>query len=279
MKIIYTFWTKPLFAKKNIYDSVIYLLLSVNLIKQYASDIIIYTDEYGELILKKFFKTDINIETSLLNNLNLDVSRWSIPKLYVINKQSQPFLHIDHDVFLWEKIENFSNYDITVQSFEINSNFYSFYKELFINFISNNKKIHPFFYNHLINDDYAGYNCGYLNVYNLDLAKEWTEFAINLNNVYLNKFRPIDCTFVEQFSLYLIIKKYNFLANEIISMITYEETLELNLKYNNIIKFTHLMGSKQYPETVRKVENKIKNLYPEVYDQINNNINILLKNI
>jgi hypothetical protein len=278
MNIVYTFWTKPYFLKNNLYNNIINLLLSVSLSKKYASKITIYTDDYGKFILSRIIDNVI-LDTDILNKYcnSLSIERWAIPKLYVMNNQNKPFLHIDHDVFLWENILNINDHDLIVQSFEFNGFFPIFYKELFINYISNNENKHDFLTNHLIENDFAGYNCGFINAKNINFIKKWTNFGIDLNNNYKNNFRFIDCTFVEQFSLYALVKKFNIKINEIIPMISYEQDGEIHLKYDTKIKYTHLMGAKNKQKTVEKVENKIQELFPNVYNKLLNNIFLLKK--
>ena len=173
---IYTFWTKPYFIKDNnrkqeLYKNVLYLLLSIELTRKISKNITIYTDWYGELILKKFY-SDIEINVTLLNSLNLtDVDRWAIPKLYVMNRQTEPFCHIDHDVFLWEEINMSFDYDIITQCLEKDSYYENFYKQQLIDYLQYNP-INDLFLNLIKNQQFAGYNCGYIDVYNLDCDKQ-----------------------------------------------------------------------------------------------------------
>ena len=279
MKIVYTFWTKPYFLKNNLYNNIINLLLSVSLSKNYASKIIIYTDYYGKFILSRILD-DVSFNTEILNIYcnSLSIDRWAVPKLYVMNNQKKPFVHIDHDVFLWENVLNIgTESNLVVQSFEFDNFFPGFYKELFVNYISNNENKHDFLINHLIENDFAGYNCGFINAKDIDFIKKWTDFGIDLNNNYKNNFRFIDCTFVEQFALYVLVKEFNIKIQEIIPMVSYEKDGEILLEYEDKSKYTHLMGAKNKPETAKKIENKLKDLFPDIYNKLLNN-NFLLKN-
>jgi hypothetical protein len=284
-KFVYTFWTKPFFINNNLYSNIVYLLLSIELVKKISSNIEIHTDEYGELILKKFFN-DIDIKIDILKNIDFHVDRWSIPKLYTINSQKEPFCHIDHDVFLWEETPIYDSIDIVSQSYENefqkefnDPEFFSkFYKELFVNYISYNDNIEPIFAELLLNGKYAGYNCGFLDIYNVDASKKWTDFAIKLNSNYKNNFRPDDCAFVEQLSLYIIANKFNFKMDELIPIIKYETYGRIDLKSGNNLKYTHLMGSKKDPLILNYVEKKLKNINESLYKKLSDNSSILFKN-
>lgn len=279
-KFIYTFWTKPFMLNNSLYKNIVFLLLSIELVKKQSKNITVYTDEYGELILKKFFN-DIEINIDILKNIDFSIERWSMPKLFVMNEQKESFCHIDHDVFIWERIPE-RNCDVLTQSLENDDLqkqhcFSKFYKEIFMNFISNNRYIDPLLAKHVENHDYAGYNCGFLDFYNLDLCKQWTEYAITLHKNYFNNFRHIDCAFVEQFTLYAIVKHFNFKAEELISMIFYENDGKIEMKYENNIKYTHLMASKK-DINMAQIEQKIQEYNPYLFLQLKENQNLLLNN-
>ena len=138
-KIIYTFWVKPLILDNSLYEYMVYFLLSIHLAKQQSKNIKIYTDDFGKFILNKFF-SDLEIDTSIINQFNnLQKEKWSIPKLYSINNEKKPFIHIDHDVFMWDPIILLNeNFDITVQNEEIGGLFPSMYKTSFYRYFNNN---------------------------------------------------------------------------------------------------------------------------------------------
>jgi hypothetical protein len=279
-KFIYTFWTKPFILNQTLYKNIIFLLLSIELIKKQSRNIVIYTDEYGKLILKKFFN-DIEINIDILKNVDFHTDRWSIPKLLVMNEQNEPFCHIDHDVFLWEEISE-RNCDVLTQSLENenqkNHNFSKFYKEIFMNFISNNRYVDAILIKHLENNDYAGYNCGFLDFYNLESCKKWTEYAIKLHNNYFNNFRHVDCVFIEQFTLYAIVKHFNFKVEELFPTIHYDNTDKFEIKNDNNIKFTHLMGSKNNDNVLHNVEQKLQEYNPFLFLKLKDNKNLLFTN-
>jgi hypothetical protein len=271
-KYIYTFWTKPYFCKNNLYQNILFLLLSIELTKKISKNIIIYTDWYGELILKKFY-SDIEINIELLNSLNLsDTNRWSIPKLYVINKQTQPFCHIDHDIFLWSKINNNSSYDIITQNIEQGSFYSDFYKNQITEYLKYNP-INDLFLYTIKKQKFEGYNCGYLDIYNLECSKRWTDFALDLNNNYKN-FQSINCTIVEQFSLFAIAKFYNYKIGYLINEPMNNKDLSMTIDG----KFTHLMMAKNDTIVFEVIKNNLLKENSSLYNKfIDYSHNLLLK--
>ena len=160
--------------------------------------------------------------------------------MYTINEQDSEFCHIDHDVFLLKEIPFYKNVDFVVQSKEQNANFQKFYKELLINYISNNTSVPNIILDYINKGKTCkGINCGYLDFYNIEIAKEWASFAIKLNNIYTKNFRHIDCCFVEQFSLYILSKKYSYNYKTLFDF-------DNNDNYaNNNIGYIHLMTAKE----------------------------------
>lgn len=278
-KYIYTLWTKPLVNAKSLYNNIAYLLLSVHLVKKQASDITIYTDIFGEILIKHFFK-DIRIDTQIVSQFdNLQLDRWSIPKLYTINAQKDAHCHIDHDVFLWTKIPEFEEKnDIIVQNIEINGLFPNFYKTNFYRFFENNENIHADLLECLETEDFGGYNCGYIDVYNIDISKQWTDFAIDLNNSFINNFTWDDCTLVEQFTLYFLSKKYNYKIGHITEVDYLSiDSADFSYRPSFNFKYTHLMREKKNPEIINKIEKILQKLDTNLYNKLYDIQHLLLK--
>jgi hypothetical protein len=277
---VYTFWTKPLIKNNSLYKNIVFLLLSIHLTKKLASNITIYTDTFGENILKKF-NLNININTKIINQFdNLSLEKWSIPKLYTINDQQNPHCHIDHDVFLWSEMPEFQNEcDIVTQNIEVELFFTKYYKESFYRFFENNESIPIDLLSCLETNDFGGYNCGYLDIYNIDVSKEWTDFAINMHNCFVQNFTWSDCTLVEQFSLYFLSKKNNYKIDSITKVdFLSDDGGDFLYKPNFDFKYTHLMKEKENPEIIHKVEKIIQKLDINLYNQIYDNQSFLLNN-
>jgi hypothetical protein len=214
-------------------------LLSINLAKKHAKAITINTDKFGKEILNSICN-DVEIIENLNRFDNLDINRWSIPKIYIINFQKVDFCHIDHDVFLFKEPPVFSNVDFVSQEIEDSMGFQSFYKDLYLNYINNNNnKISEIFIEAYNQHIFGGINCGYLDFKNLDIAKEWSNFAINVNDLFVKNFRWIDCCLVEQFTLYVLYKKHNYNIRNLFNNPVSEE-----LRKKNSLGYVHLMTGK-----------------------------------
>jgi hypothetical protein len=266
---VYTLWTKPWIFKKNIYYNLLYFLLSIELVQKHAKTIEIYTDSFGQELFKHILNKDVaKINTNLETFKNLNVYRWSVPKLYTMNHQKSEFCHIDHDVFLFKKIPLSKNIDFIAQCLEKNDNYKNFYKHLSFHYLYHNNNIPKPILEFIFNkkNNYRGFNCGYLDFYNIDVCKEWTNFALNLNNIYTNNFRGIDNVFIEQFSLYMLSKKNKYIYK---TLFDFENKDDYN--YNKL-GYTHLMTLKHHlpNETflINMIKNKIETLNSKVFENL-----------
>ena len=140
LKIIYTLWTKPLTELNDnlgfnsleaFMDS---LILSVNVSKQNYNDVQFYTDNYGMELIKPYMdRLPFSKIHNILDELNwLPSQWWAYPKMYVYGLQDEPFIHIDNDAYLWNKIgqEYILDNDVICQGLEhLEDPGYWFYKD------------------------------------------------------------------------------------------------------------------------------------------------------
>jgi hypothetical protein len=107
-------WTKPCVDGKShgfrsVEEMIESLILSVNVAKKHYPDIHFYTDKLGYEWIKPhldqlpFTKIEVCLDDF---NWVPDVY-WSFVKVYVYTLQKEPFIHIDNDVFLWDKIPEY----------------------------------------------------------------------------------------------------------------------------------------------------------------------------
>ena len=110
MNIIMSLWTKPCLDNKKhgfntIEQMIESLILSSNVVKRHYNDIHFYTDKIGyEWITPYLSQLPFTKIEVCLDEMNwLDDHFWSLVKLYVYKLQKEPFIHIDNDVFIWDK--------------------------------------------------------------------------------------------------------------------------------------------------------------------------------
>lgn len=114
MNIIMSLWSKPCIGNKNhgynsIEAMIDSLIVSSNVAKKHYDNIHFYTDEQGYEWIKPYLDqlpfTKIEVCLDQFNYVP-DVY-WSFVKVAVYTLQKEPFIHIDNDVFLWERIPDY----------------------------------------------------------------------------------------------------------------------------------------------------------------------------
>ena len=234
-KYLWTFWTDQMGYKINVCD-LLYLAVSVEFAKKLSSNLLVYTDERGS---REIEKNGIDVDKIVLD---FGINESSAPKiaeakLLVMSLQKEPFCHIDHDTFLTEEPPQFKDFDIVTQNLEHFSHKGFAYKMAADRAIEQNVKLPKELLECIDQEDYSGYNCGYIDAKNLDLIQEWTNKGLSICKDWQPK-DIIENIFVEQMLLHSIVRtgkyKAGFLLND----------------YNNLsndaakIGYIHLMGGK-----------------------------------
>jgi hypothetical protein len=119
MKIIQTFWTGPASKRTgvNFFDSTggwlspeyhwMSWALSCLQLKKYFGNVELVTDEVGKKILVDTLALPYGkVSTALEKTLdNYPSDLWSLAKIHSYSIQTEPFLHFDGDVFIWDYLE------------------------------------------------------------------------------------------------------------------------------------------------------------------------------
>jgi len=131
MKIIQSFWTGNSneipscgwFSEKY---HMLGWILSVNQLVKYYDEVELVTDRFGyELLIEKLQLpyTDVHVVLDELNDYPSDL--WALAKIKAYQMQTTPFLHIDGDVFVWERFsDELLNANLIAQNIETTSDYY-----------------------------------------------------------------------------------------------------------------------------------------------------------
>jgi hypothetical protein len=110
MKAVWSLWTKPLRAKRRAgwltpKYHLLSWVLSVELVSRHYPETCLITDDEGAAMLVDGLGLRFGTVDLGLNALaDHDPDWWAIGKLYAYAAQEEPFVHIDNDVFLWERL-------------------------------------------------------------------------------------------------------------------------------------------------------------------------------
>jgi hypothetical protein len=116
MKIIHSFWSKPALSKEGNLEKfhggwrhpkyhLMSWALSCLSFKKYYGEIELFTDTAGKHLLINQLQLPYTKVRVVLDELNdYPEYLWAIGKLRTYALQEEPFLHVDGDAFIWEKL-------------------------------------------------------------------------------------------------------------------------------------------------------------------------------
>jgi hypothetical protein len=106
-RAVWSFWSKPYRSQTGlVWRSEKYhllaWLLSVETARQHYREIALCTDDEGARLLVDGLGLEFDHVSTMLNALDdSDAEWWALGKLYTYRAQTEPFVHLDTDVFLW----------------------------------------------------------------------------------------------------------------------------------------------------------------------------------
>ena len=285
MKIIQSFWTGNQNDFTNThgwcnykYNWISWILSSHQLVK-FHDEVELYTDSFGYDILINKLKlpyTKVHVVLDELNHFHKDL--WAVSKIKTFQLQTEPFLHVDGDVFVWESLtEKFKNSNLVVQNLEVTSTYYpekwSLIRPKLI-YVPDTLKNFKCTTTDLVT------NMGIIGGNNLDFFTDYTQKSLE----FVEKNRPIWSrikdynfnVFFEQIIFYRLAKQ----KNEEISFM-FEDTPNSGgykgfADFGNVPqkKYLHLLGGYKQ-EVINCVQMEIYTMkyYPESYSRLMRMIN------
>jgi hypothetical protein len=286
MKAVQSFWSLPMnrpskadmFARsdggwthrKYFYYS---WALSCLQLGKYFDRVELVTDELGHFLLIEQLElpyTNTVVQLDTLNGFHPDL--WALGKLHAYSIQDEPFVHIDSDVFLFEKLEDrLLTADLFGQNIEYQ---YSFYQEILADVYQNFSTI-PACVQNLPLNELTAVNAGILGGSNIEFFKRYTREAFEFvtrnieshDKVNLGMF---NCVF-EQMLMHYLAHEENL---EIQFMFPDRLSIPTSItRFQDVpdkVKYIHLQGGyKKHFYCFRNVEMRLRDNYPDYYKRIN----------
>ncbi|MFA6247470.1 MAG: DUF6734 family protein [Mucilaginibacter sp.] len=288
MKFLQTFWTGPediskkkLLGLKAGWLSPEYHWMSWALsclqAKSIFGSVNLVTDKAGKELLVDLLQLPYTtVSTALQGRLNnYHPSLWALAKIYTYSIQTEPFLHLDGDVYLWQKPpQNVLNSPLLAQNLDKNLPFYAD----ILNQINDHLSFIPESFlrkNYEQKDVYAS-NAGLLGGHDLSFFKEYSRRAFE----FIDK-NKADLEKMTTSSLNLIFEQYLFcqLAAESNIPVSYYKPPVEDPVFKDYIRFEdypHLQmvhpvgGFKQYAHVCDHLAKTLRKDYPEYYYRIIN---------
>jgi len=241
-----------------------FLSLSVEYSKKFFSEVELVTNDYGKKILINKYKIPFTSVSVALNKLDIHPDLWAFAKIVSYSIQKEPFVHIDLDVVLWEKIPSrltkerifFQHKD----TFDMQPGYrylVSAIASTTVSYFCSEKKIEH------------AHNCGVVGVNDLSLTKKWfalaNDFIFNHNNRYFwNKLEnkgQMNYLF-EQYFISCICAGEGFEPDVLIKNFNYKSVTHPEFK------MTHLWGDGKRKSDMNKIKARLKKEFPAIYERI-----------
>ncbi len=110
LRAVWSLWTKPMqahrgFAWASDKHHLFGWVLSIQRARRHYPETCLYTDDAGARLLIDRMNLEFDHVSTALNALDKhDPDWWALGKLYTYRLQTEPFVHLDCDVFLWKPL-------------------------------------------------------------------------------------------------------------------------------------------------------------------------------
>jgi hypothetical protein len=257
---------------KNYSDFLYSMTLATYLAMRHFEDVQIVTSSWGVKVLKAVGIPATQYTSELDSIKGISKWFWAYGKLVAYTKQTEPFVHIDNDVFLWKPLpQRILDAELCFQSKEImNVPNYKWYDVLRPSW--DHAKVRP----QIIVDnevtDFA-YNCGICGGHNLSFFKEWIKcsseyiFAPENQSIFFENFKNVlmhQNLFHEQYFAASLIKAHQM--RDQVQVISDDAT---DLVKNTDNGYSHLWGGiKKQDRVGQLVKARLSRECPELYNKV-----------
>lgn len=285
MKIVQSFWSGNQTDFTNDYGWYSYKynwqswILSCNQLVKHHKEVELYTDRFGfEILITKLQLpyTKVHVVLDELNHYNKNL--WAVAKIKTFQLQTEPFIHVDGDVFVWESLINkFENSNLITQNLEVATDYYrKRWNIIFpqLSFLPNEMN------GYSKNKNNLACNMGIIGGKNLNFFKTYTQKSfefVDKNDIDFDSFDALNFNvFFEQ----VLFKEFADSTNQNIDFLFSEVSLDNDYKgFGDFDKvpnksYLHLLGVyKRNPPVCKAMEVYVMKHYPAYYSKLTKLIN------
>lgn len=252
------------------------MCLSCLQLKKYYNNVILYSDDIYAKVLIDILQlpfTDVKCELNYLNRYHEQL--WALPKIYTYSKQEAPFIHIDGDIFVWEKFtERFLQSELLAQNFEKST---EYYEGIMLTLEKNLTYFPPEIIEHRNSKELIfAYNAGLFGGSDMDFFREYCMKAFEFVNKNLNNLHKINVTnfnmFFEQYLFYCLITKQNKKISVLLDTTYFDNGYKglayfIDVPYKQ--KYIHVLGTYKHSQiTCLQMADRLRQDYPEYYYKV-----------
>lgn len=185
MRIVQTFWSSNKDLIQNSFGwlspqyHIMGWALSCLKLKEHYDDLHLYTDANGTAILIDYLGLPYKTVTVCHDSINhYSQNLWAMSKIKTYAAQEEPFIHVDGDVFIWNRFSpDLENANLIAQNLETER---GFYKGLMDEVKGNIKNIPDYLEKELAKESISSYNMGLFGGKDIIFIKKYCESALNL---------------------------------------------------------------------------------------------------
>lgn len=285
MKVVQTLWSGNKDLLKNDFgwiNSQYHLMswaLSCLSLKENYEEIVLYTDTVGYNILGKLLKLPYSDIIVQYNNLSCPEHHWAYPKILTYSFQKKPFIHIDGDVYLPNRLETkIETGELIAQNKEIGTDYY---KNMIDAVLQKDIIIPDFLKEVLKKDSILSYNAGIIGGKNIQFMQEYCQAAFDfiesnrLNGINSKNSNVNYNILFEQILFYALSEKSNKIVTTVLDHsiqdngYTYHEFCDF-YSYNKYNLMHIIGGHKKNTRICELLGRTLLNKYPEYYKRIIN---------
>ena len=284
MKIIHSYWSKPSLKKKKLnqfdrnsggwLDVKYYYyswVLSCLQFSKFYDKVELVTDQQGyDLLINKlnlpYARVDVVLDD--INDYHLDL--WALGKIYAYGIQEEPFIHVDGDIFIWDRFEDrIENGSLVCQNIEQIIEYNKYFNHLSSKFNFIPLELHK---SRIQNKVIKVVNAGILGGTNINFFKNYVNKAFEFVDKNIDKLHKLDDLgyfnmMFEQFLFYALSEEKK---SDITCLLPQENgTFDGLADFSGVpirTKYIHALGFYKRKQNVCDLlELKLQEDYPEYY--------------
>jgi hypothetical protein len=288
-RAVWSFWSKPFQTGRNSFwfsekHHLLSWILSFERARKLYPETVLITDDDGVRMLIDGLGLEFATVTTELNALRKqDPDWWVSGKLYAYRSQTQPFVHLDNDVFLWKALpERLLSAPVLAQnpeSFDFGNESAWYRPEVYKATVESTHGWLPEEFNWYVSGRgnqpmccgiFGGNQVDFINYY-ADKAIQLVEHPQNQQALPLLQRKALDSFMVEQYFLMACISYHQNQQRSVYHDIYIEclfNSFEEAFRDAEKFGFTHLLGgAKRDPQLANKLERRVAQDYPEHYER------------
>lgn len=283
MRVVQTFWSGRKNPLENGYGwlspefNIMSWALSCICLKRNYDEVILYTDSAGYAIFHDMLELPYTRFEVLYDNIKCKPEHWAYSKMLTYSLQEKPFIHVDGDVFLHNRLSPLiESSGLIAQNMETGT---SYYKNMMNPIMMNIAAVPDILHKEIIKDSIPSYNAGIIGGNDIVFFKEYCQTAFEF--IEKNKLNDLENEYVnvnlnilfEQILFYALATKHNKKVATVIN----HPIIDNGYMYDEFCNFhafdrlplMHIIGGhKKNPEICRMLRVILSERYPEIFERI-----------